>query len=271
MSKMLLSDLDGTLLCDDKSISEENKRAIAAMIEKGHYFVIATGRPFYAASDIVKELGLNRPGGYVLSYNGGLITDMHTGRNIYERTMDFGIVEELFKVAEKEGVYIHTYHDHKIYCMTGGEEAVHYAAVSHPVIVPTGVNILSYLPSEPCKCLAIDLHDRQKLEYFAEKYGRIYKGVLDFFFSGPDYLEIMPHGENKGAALKRLAAHLHVFEEDTIAVGDEENDITMIKEAALGCAMRNGLDSVKTVSDYVTENDNNHSAIAEIIDKYILL
>ncbi len=63
MSKMLLSDLDGTLLCDDKSISEENKRAIAAMIEKGHCFVIATGRPFYAASDIVKGLGLNRPGG----------------------------------------------------------------------------------------------------------------------------------------------------------------------------------------------------------------
>ena len=269
MSKILFSDLDGTLLNDDKTISEENKNAIAETIKKGNYFVIATGRPFYAVTNIVKELGLNRPGGYVLSFNGGLITDMHTGRDIYEKYLDFGIVEEIFRVAKDEGIYVQTYHSNKIYCMNDGEEARHYAAVEHPVIVPTGMNVLSYLPSEPCKCLAINLHDRQRLEDFAEKYGRIYKGILDFFFSGPDYLEIMPHGENKGAALKRLAGYLNVFDEDTIAVGDEENDITMIKEAALGCAMVNAKDAVKADADYITVNDNNHSAIAEIIQKFM--
>ena len=270
MSKILFADLDGTLLSDDKTITEENKKAIVETVKKGNYFVLATGRTLYAVSDIIKQLNFTHPGCFVMSYNGGLITDMNSGRNIYERFLDFGIVEELFYAAEESGVYIQTYQGKKLFCNRDGEEARHYIEISKHEIHETGTDVLKYLSKEPYKCLAIDLHNKSNLDTFIYKNKERFNGLVDFYYSGPDYLELMPARANKGDGIVRLANYLNVFGQDTIAVGDQENDIAMLKVAAVGCAMKNALDCVKEAADYVTENDNNHSGIAEIIHKFMM-
>ncbi|MEG0963241.1 MAG: HAD-IIB family hydrolase, partial [Lachnospiraceae bacterium] len=90
------------------------------------------------------------------------------------------------------------------------------------------------------------------------------------FFSCNEYLEYCPKDVDKGSGVKYIAEFLNVPMENTIAAGDERNDIPMIKAAGIGVAVSNAHKDVIAFADYVTENDNNHGAIAEIIKKFIL-
>ena len=74
-NKILFADLDHTLLCDDKSISEKNRAAIQKMLERGHYFVLATGRPVESGRIVAKDLGLTSPGCYMIAFNGAVVYD----------------------------------------------------------------------------------------------------------------------------------------------------------------------------------------------------
>ena len=90
------------------------------------------------------------------------------------------------------------------------------------------------------------------------------------FFSCKEYLEYCPLNTSKGTGVEYLTRVLNMPPDCTVAVGDEQNDISMIQTAHVGVAMKNGIDELKKVADYVTENDNNHDAIAEVIEKFIL-
>lgn len=75
---------------------------------------------------------------------------------------------------------------------------------------------------------------------------------------------------DKGTGAQYLVKLLNIPHTSTVAIGDEQNDIPMIQSAHIGIAMKNGIDDIKKAADYVTENDNNHDAIAEVIEKFIL-
>ena len=129
---------------------------------------------------------------------------------------------------------------------------------------------ITSLKEEPVKMLIIDLNDPAPLEDFRTWIASWAEGKIDTFFSSNEYCEIVNKGLNKGNALRQLAELIGVDIEDTIAAGDAANDISMIEAAGIGCAMSNATDDVKKVADYVTENDNNNSGVAEIIRKFIL-
>ena len=95
-------------------------------------------------------------------------------------------------------------------------------------------------------------------------------GKVDRFFSSNEYLEHVAPGINKGAAVAFLCEYTGIPLCNTVAAGDAENDISMIKAAHVGCAMKNAEENVKKAADYITENDNNHDGVAEIICKFIL-
>lgn len=75
---------------------------------------------------------------------------------------------------------------------------------------------------------------------------------------------------DKGVAIRYLCNFLDISTDNTIAVGDEQNDITMIQNANIGVVVANAVEEAKRVADYITEHDNNHDAIAEVIEKFIL-
>ena len=97
-----------------------------------------------------------------------------------------------------------------------------------------------------------------------------YGDRLNSFFSCKEYIEIIPKTCGKGLALLRLAEILEIPVEDTIGVGDEANDLTMVEAAGLGVCMANGIPEVKAAADYITERDNNHDGVAEVIEKFVL-
>ena len=118
------------------------------------------------------------------------------------------------------------------------------------------------------KLLCLDYDDPARLTQFRRLFESEFSGELNCFNSNPNLLEIVPPGVDKGAALSFLANHYQVPINNTISAGDAENDLSMILAAGIGCAVKNAEDSLKSKADYVTQRDNNHAAVAEILDRF---
>lgn len=267
-SKILFVDLDATLLCDDKTISEGNRKAIRKMLDAGHYIALATGRPIESGRIVARELGFSTPGCYMIAFNGAVVYDCAADHVLMKRSLPIDIVQELFEQAEEAGIYVQTYNNVDIITTRHTRELDYYrkkAGLSYKI----SPNVLDLLEEEPQKVLLIELEHRERLVRFQKKYLGWEKGKCNSFFSCPEYLEYCPVGTNKGSGLQYLTQILNMPADSTVAVGDEENDITMIQAAHVGVAMKNGTQAVKTAADYITENDNNHDAIAEVIEKFI--
>lgn len=117
--------------------------------------------------------------------------------------------------------------------------------------------------------LLIDLNGQEKLRKFQADHREWEKGRCTSFFSCDEYLEYCPLGATKGYGVEYLEKFLNISKENTIAVGDQENDIPMLQAAHIGCAMKNAEEKVKEIADYVTEHDNNEDGVAEVIEKFI--
>ena len=269
MSKIIFSDLDGTLLCSDKSISEGNRVAIKRATEAGHSFVIATGRPFESAKKVSDSLGLNGEGCYIVSYNGGHVYDCYREKVLFSRQMDIQTVRELFVLADEADLYVHTYQNGEILTKAATAELEWYAVRTNLTPSPRA-DVLEYLSREPNKAIVIDLHDHERLERFRAEHEDWAKGKCRMLFSCPQYLEVVPEGISKQTGINFLADHLGVDRADTIAVGDETNDIEMIKAAGIGVAVSNANPAAKEAADYVTVSSNDEDAIAEVIERFVL-
>lgn len=268
-SKILFVDLDATLLSDDKTISTGNRQAIRRALDAGNYVVAATGRSVESGRIVVKELGLTMPGCYMIAFNGAVIYDCSADRILCDKTIPIQYVYQLFDKARRAGLYIQTYNKTDVLTERHTEELDFYTR-------NTGMNykllqdVAMSLESEPHKVLLIHLKSRKILEEFQEANAVWAEGKLSSFFSCNEYLEYCPLGVNKGASIEYLCRFLNIPLENTVAVGDERNDISMIRTAHVGVAVRNAVEAARYAADYITEHDNNHDAIAEVIEKFIL-
>jgi Cof subfamily protein (haloacid dehalogenase superfamily) len=271
MKKILFTDLDGTLLNDDKLVSKGNREAIERLLDAGHYFVVATGRPTKSAFKVANQLGLTMPGCYMIAYNGGVIFDCSTEEILMEKTLTMEYVRYLFQEAEKYGLYIQTYgEDDKIFATSDGKELEFYLGTNRRALdFEISREACDLLDRVPNKALLVDL-DGSGIIKFWEEHREWEKGRCDSTFSCPQYLEYLPQGVSKGNAVRTLCEMLGIDIQNAYAAGDERNDISMIEAAGVGVAMKNAVEEAKAVADYVTENDNNHDGIAEVIDRLIL-
>lgn len=271
MKKILFTDLDGTLLNNNKLVSDGNRRAIQRLLDAGHYLVIATGRPVKSGLKIVEELELTMPGCYMLAYNGGVIYDCATGETFAEKTLPIEYAKYIFEEAEKYGIYIQVYGiDDKILTKWDGPELAFYMKGNRYALdSEVCEDVWEVIGKEPCKVLMIDF-GIDRVVKFQEDHREWEKGRCSSAFSSKEFLEYSPLGVDKGTGVMTLCEMLHVDIENAYAAGDERNDISMIQVAGVGIAMKNAVEEVKAVADYITENDNEHDGIAEVIDKLVL-
>lgn len=269
MKKILFTDLDGTLLKNDKTVSSENRLAIQKMLDMGHHLVIATGRSVKSGLAVAKQLGLTRPGCYMIAFNGAVIYDCAADIILDKRTLPIEHVEYLFEEAKKCGLHIQTYSNAHVLAQEPDKELDFYARTTG---MPFKIikNIFSGLEEEPCKVLLISLEESEKLKKFQRVHREWEAETCSSFFSCKEYLEYCPKDVDKGRGVRFLMDFLNVGVQNVFAAGDERNDISMLQEAGTGIAVRNAYDEVKRVADYVTVNDNDHDAVAEIIEKFIL-
>ncbi len=267
--RIFFTDLDGTLLNDQKEITSGNQAAIDQALCEGCKVVISTGRPLASALIQAERLGLTREGCYVIAFNGGEIYDTSQGRPIYRRTVPMTLISPIFEEAHRRGIYIQTFSDKEVLSEEDRPELYDYVkrTLQTCQVVPS---IEEALVQEPCKLLAIEEKDRERLEEFQRYLTRQYAGVLNAYFSNNSYLEIVPDTVTKGQALRWMCGFLRIPIADSVAAGDAPNDVDMIEAAGIGVAMANSFPGVKEHADYVTDADNNHDGAAEIIRRFIL-
>lgn len=270
MSKRILfTDLDGTLLNDEKKITPGNQAAIDEALENGHIIVITTGRPLVSALIQAERLGLVKKGCYAIAYNGSQIYDIYHKKTIYGRTLSRELAAPIFAEAAKRQLYIQTYNASHILTEHDGPELQHYTKT---ILIPYHIieNISDALTEDPYKLIAIDLNNHQKLLDFQKEVLSKYEGTLDTFFSDDAFLEIVPTGISKGFAVRWMCDYLGIPLENSVAAGDAQNDISMVEAACVGAVMCNAFPGIAEHGNYITKADNNHDGVAEIIHRFIL-
>ena len=266
--KILFSDIDGTLLCDDKTLPDDLREVLHEISAKGHPIVLSTGRYLPSALRQFKQLGIPSQGCYLISCNGAQIYDIGADRMVRETRIDRENVLMCFDAAEKFGIHIQTYNRTHVISRKDTPDLQLYCKIQKIPSLVTD-DIYSVLENDPPKLLVID-EDHDRVVAFHDLLKELSAGKVDCFFSNPWYLEIVSPGINKGWAVKWLCDHLLIPLEHSVAAGDAENDISMIKAAGHGIAMLNATQDVKDSADLITEKDNNHSGLVSPLKKLFL-
>jgi Cof subfamily protein (haloacid dehalogenase superfamily) len=257
---LICTDLDGTLLRGDKSISNENLQAIEYFKAEGGIFTFITGRMPYFVSDIYNTVSPNAPFGCI---NGGGLYDHRTGKYVWKQTLPRTALE-LVEYADRElpgiGIQVNTFE--KIYFATENSAMAYFRRVTglpnitrHYYDVEEPLAKIVFGDEDVAKIEALDtlLHAHPNAEHF------------DFIRSERILYEILPKGIHKGVALQKLAEHLGISPEKTVAVGDYNNDIGMLRFAKCGVAVANATAATKAAADYITVSNEEH-AIAKVIE-----
>jgi len=268
--KMIVADLDETLISTDRTISPKNIEFIQKAVSMGVKFVPATGRGYNSVHDTLKTLGLyDKEGQYVISYNGGAITENKDERLLYFQGITFEEAEALYKHAlPMEDICIHVYTPDQVWVYRFFPEEYAYIASRQPCTEIFDDNIDFLKGKEIVKAIYMNT-DFDYLKRIEAEITDLTKD-MDVSFSSNRYMEFNRKGVSKGAGLQRLCDILGIDIADTIAIGDNFNDLSMIKAAGLGVGVANTIEAMKPECDIITEADCDHDAIAEVIEKYIL-
>lgn len=264
-TKILFTDMDGTLLNRQKEVSPYTREVLAKWCDAGHKFVLCSGRDINNLKSVKSSLALNYQGMYLIGYNGGEIYDCEQQKTLYRIGLTHAQVAHVAEMAATFGIHFHTYSQTSIVSPKSDEGLTYYRRfIDTPTIIAP--DIFSALDVEPCKCLLIERQDTARLEElrlallpWAEKEG------ITLAYSNPYYLEVFPSKSGKGAAVLKLCELLNINPLFSIAAGDAENDISMIQQAGMGIAMANAIDSVKNTATTITEFDNDHDGLAHTL------
>lgn len=268
-TRVLFTDLDGTLLNDAKEVTPGNQTAIDEALAKGHKIVVSTGRPLASARICAADAGLVKEGCYVICFNGGQIYDPYHEKTVYGKTFSKETAVKITEEALKRNLHIQGYSSTHILSVRDTKELHRYAEINH---LPYQIvaNAEEMIPEDPYKLIAISYDDKPKNDLFQKEVISQFRGEVHSFFSNNDYQEIVPEGISKGFAVHWFCDYLGIPIENSVAAGDAQNDIEMLKAAHVGAVMCNAFPGIAEYGNYVTEHDNNHDGVAEIIHKFIL-
>lgn len=263
--KMIVLDLDDTLLKNDGTISERTKKTLKKVQANGVKVVLASGRPTFAIEPVARELELERYGGYIISYNGARIIDYKSNKELYAANITKEEVHELYQLSQDNEAYMQTYIGNNIIASQSNEFTdIEKQITGMEIIIPD--NFLSYVQQAVVKVIV--LQKPEKLKELEKQWKPLMENKLYMTISKPFFLEFMNLEVDKGKSIIRLGKMLGIDADEIIAIGDSYNDITMIEVAGLGVAMGNAVESVKEIADYVTE-DNEHDGVADVVEKFV--
>ena len=266
--KLLVLDVDGTLLNDEREISKRTLAALLKVQQMGVRIVLASGRSTYGLMPLAKVLELGNYGGFVLSYNGCQIIKAQNGEILFERRINPEMLPYLEKKARKNGFAIFTYHDDNIITDSPDNEHIKHEAQLNNLRIIREEEFSTAIDFAPCKCMLVS-DKEEALVGLEQHWKRRLAGTLDTFRSEPYFLEVVPCGVDKANTLGVLLEHLGVKREEVIAIGDGVCDVTMLQLAGMGVAMGHSQDSVKVCADYVTAS-NEEDGVALAVEKLIL-
>lgn len=250
--KMIVADIDDTLINSDFAITKLTKEALIEAQKKGIKVVLCTGRPTKGIEKFADELMLDKFGGYLIAFNGANIVDAKDGSIIYENNVDVEQLHKLRDLAVENNVGLHTYSKTHILAEDEFKYTKHESnLVGIPIKVVKNLKetvktpvVKAIMVAEPSVLNSIDGNVLPKTK------------DLSCTYSKPYFLEFMNKGVDKGLSLKHLCDKLNIKASEVIAFGDSQNDIPMLKFAGKSVAMGNSADEIKEVADFVARTNN---------------
>ena len=249
--RLVAIDLDGTLIGSDLLVSDTDRDAIHRAEAAGVSVCFATGRLFSAGRRFADELGT---GGYLIPLNGAAVYDLPSSRMVKAVPLVVDVAREALDALRENGFRVQLYFDDRLYLDGTDERTDEYLRLSRiePVLVPDLRELLNgKRPSEPgpMKVLGIssETHVLQQVRELGDRFG----SRANVFRSLRQYLEITDPGANKGAALSWLAGQQGLDSASVAAIGDSDNDASMLQWAGRSFAVANGTPLAKATAQRV--------------------
>ena len=264
---LIVSDFDGTLVNDDSTIGEFSKQKIAEYREAGGKFAISTGRLPNGIIHRARELGLK---GAVSCCQGSAIVDIETREVLFEGRIPNAVAVKACRKMEEMGLHIHAYDLWDFYCNKDDDALKYYEfhtktkaklVLDEPLwmfLERKGFDVFKFL-------IMVDASDAERVMEELKK--ETYEGCT-VTKSGDVLVELINANNSKGTAVKFLSEYYGVPIEKTLGVGDQLNDVDMVKTAGLGVAVKNADERLKAVADYVCEYTNEEGAVGKLIEKF---
>ena len=278
MIQLLASDLDGTIVYNNE-ITKMDLEAVKELKQMNVKFVICTGKTYAMTKDICNIL---EPV-YGIFGNGTQIMNLQTGDEIIRNSITNAQVMDCLEIAKRYDLHIHIYTDNKIIV----QENLNYMAYRNYVLYKDHVkfeivdsiekyikeqkpNVLKLILSGEKDLLKVkkEIESKEKVTAIQiKKYGEYTDKIVGREY---EYLDIVPKHVTKYQALMQLSVYLHIPMEKIMTIGDNINDIEMIKHAGIGVAIGGSYEEVQEVASYVTKNTVKTGGFAEAIDKFLI-
>lgn len=264
--KLVITDLDGTLLTDDKRVTPKTKLVIEKLRAKGIIFGIATGRAKGAVDKLMPIYGLDKLLDAKIMMNGNIVSINDKTNYFYPLSPDD--VLYIYKKGKK-------FKEKSFAVYDEGIDVIHCDNINQQVKEVAKNNLYDIsiedmddwiLGKSFLKCMYIGNNDYLMSIYNDVK--RLETKNIKFLKSGPRMFEIFNINASKSFGIGKLCKEFNISINEVMALGDSENDIEMLRDCGIGVCMSNGMASVKNVADYITSFDNNHDGFAYFLEEY---
>ncbi len=266
--KLLVLDIDGTLVNSKKEITPRTYEAIMKIQGMGHIVALASGRPYPGMKQFVKRLDMDKKGGYAIAFNGGMIVDCKTGKPVIEKCIPNRFIKGLYEYALDNNIGMVTYKDDMVITGTEIDNYMQYEARLNNMPLKKVKDFLAFVDYDMIKCL-MTAEPNVKAPRCEMELKKMFAPGLNVFRSEPYFIEITTNGVDKSTTLPELLKLIGISREHTICCGDGFNDATMVKFAGIGVAMGNAQQIVKDSADYITGTCD-EDGLVEVIERFIL-
>ena len=288
MYKLIAIDLDGTLLNSYGEITKKNKDAIEYALEKGTEVVLASGRDPKTMEKISKELGIEK---FLIAGNGATVYDIKAETNIYENFLEIDKALEIIDISKDNSIFFSVYttegiiteninynikvfNNENSYKPNKKRTTIEIVRDIYQYVEDKKPNILKIIVCDESKIIFNNIIEKLKnvrdvevlnVEHMSRKIIRIgtEEHKIEYY-----YTEVTNKDANKWPAIQFLTKKLKIKDEEVICIGDNMNDLEMVKNAGLGVVMKNSALEKLDIADFVTE-DNNSDGVGNAIYKYI--
>jgi Cof subfamily protein (haloacid dehalogenase superfamily) len=247
MYRLIVCDLDGTLCANDQPVRPAVRQAMQAVMDAGRWITICTGRGLQLLRPFLSQVVVNAP---LICCNGALILAPDTHRILYLRSTPLPLAHDVLRLAGRQGWKVLVYLDDMQTMLDYQVNGPGFQLTRGETVVGQGLDPVPALTRPPHKVMVHTASADLTLEAKA----RLQECVGDrarVVASTPRGLEILMPGISKARGLAWVAHNLHVSSQETLAIGDADNDIEMLQWAGLGIAMGNGMPGVKAIADWI--------------------
>ena len=266
--KLITIDIDDTLVNTAKQVTPRVKAALQEATAQGVKVVLTTGRPLPGVQEYLDELGLNHQDDqYAITYNGGVVQTTN-GEELGGKELAYSDYLRLREVADELGAYLQVETIDAAY--TSAKEINYWASRENFLIkMPLIIKPVDEMDPNDHYVKFMFIGDEADIDSWRDALPADVKEAYYIVKSTPQHLEFMHKDATKGSGLLTLAAKLGIDQSETMALGDQQNDITMIEAAGLGVAMGNAVPEVKAVADVETTTQNT-DGVGVAVEKWVL-